>query len=97
MVDFAAWDAAEASALIDSGKAQLGAMLPLLHALQARFGYIDDAAIPLIASALNVSKAETIGVVSFYHDFRRSPSHRPVLWRGHFRRPNAARVVAHRP
>ena len=37
------------------------------------FGYIDDAAIPLIADALNISRAETLGVVSFYHDFRRSP------------------------
>ena len=48
-------------------------MLPILHALQESYGYIDDAAIPLIAEALNVSKAETTGVVSFYHDFRRRP------------------------
>ena len=48
-------------------------MLPILHDLQERFGYIDDAAIPLIAAALNVSKAETVGVISFYHDFRRAP------------------------
>ena len=48
-------------------------MLPILHDLQERFGYIDDAAIPLIADALNISRAETLGVVSFYHDFRRAP------------------------
>ena len=54
-------------------RATPGAMLPILHALQERFGYVDAAAIPLIADALNVSKAETLGVVSFYHDFRREP------------------------
>ena len=43
------------------------------------FGYIDDAAIPLIAEALNISKAEALGVVSFYHDFRRAPVDGAVL------------------
>ena len=47
-----------------------GAMLPILHALQERFGYIDPAAIPIVAEALNVSRAEVHGVVTFYHDFR---------------------------
>ncbi len=54
-------------------------MLPILHDLQERYGYIDDAAIPLISEALNLSKAETLGVVSFYHDFRRAPVDGPVL------------------
>ena len=54
MMSYAAWDAAEALALIDAGKAEPGAMLPILHALQTRYGYIDDAAVPLVASALNV-------------------------------------------
>lgn len=79
MASYAAWDAAEASELIASGKDAPGAMLPILHALQDRFGYIDDEAIPLIAAALNVSKAETVGVVGFYHDFRKNPPERPVL------------------
>ena len=43
------------------------------------FGYIDDAAIPLMADALNISRAETLGVISFYHDFRRSPIDGRVL------------------
>jgi formate dehydrogenase subunit gamma len=51
-----------------------GAMLPILHDLQEEFGYIDERAVPLIADALNISKAETLGVISFYHDFRRSPA-----------------------
>ena len=54
-------------------------MLPILHDLLEQFGYIDDAAIPLIADALNISKAEALGVVSFYHDFRRSPVDGRVL------------------
>jgi formate dehydrogenase subunit gamma len=73
------WSVAEARALIDARKDEKGAMLPILHDLMERFGYIDDAAIPLIASALNVSRAETVGVVGFYHDFRRSPVEAPVL------------------
>ena len=67
------WDEAGARALIEARRAEPGAMLPILHELQERFGYIDAAAIPIIAQALNVSKAETLGVVSFYHDFRREP------------------------
>ena len=79
MASEADWSEAEASALIEARRAEKGAMLPILHDLQARFGYIPDAAIPLVAAALNVSKAETVGVVSFYHDFRRAPASGPVL------------------
>src|SRR3984885_2612771 len=50
-----------------------GPLLPILHALQDEFGYIDEAAEPLIAAALNRSRAEIHGVVTFYHDFRRTP------------------------
>jgi formate dehydrogenase subunit gamma len=56
-----------------------GALLPILHALQDEFGYVDSAAIPLIADALNISKAEVYGVISFYHDFRHHPPGRHVL------------------
>jgi formate dehydrogenase subunit gamma len=56
-----------------------GALLPILHALQEEFGYIDEAAEPLIAAALNRSRAEIHGVVTFYHDFRRAPAGRQVL------------------
>ena len=79
MATHAVWNEAEARAIIETRKHEKGAMLPILNDLQERFGYIDDAAIPLIASALNVSKAETVGVVGFYHDFRRAPVDRPVL------------------
>jgi formate dehydrogenase subunit gamma len=68
-----AFDLDLARKLIDRKRDAPGATLPILHDLQERFGYIDDAAIPLIADALNISRAETLGVISFYHDFRRSP------------------------
>lgn len=55
------------------------ALLPLLHALQHEIGYIDDAAVPLIATALNISRADVHGVVTFYHDFRRKPAGRHVV------------------
>lgn len=51
-------------------------LLPMLHALQEEFGYIDDLMVPAVASALNLSRADVHGVVTFYHDFRRQPSGR---------------------
>jgi formate dehydrogenase subunit gamma len=61
--------------LPDSADAR-GALLPLLHALQDEFGYIDDALVPHVAEALNLSRADVHGVVTFYHDFRRRPAGR---------------------
>jgi formate dehydrogenase subunit gamma len=51
-----------------------GALLPILHDVQADFGYIPDVCLPQIAQALNISRAEVHGVVSFYHDFRAAPA-----------------------
>lgn len=56
-----------------------GALLPILHAIQADHGWIDETAIRTIAHALNLSRAEVHGVVSFYHDFRTSPEPRAVI------------------
>jgi len=56
-----------------------GATLPILHALQDRFGYVDAAAVPLIADALNLSRAEIHGVVTFYHHFRDVPAGTHVI------------------
>jgi len=56
-----------------------GPLLPILHQVQADFGHIPQPAIPRIARALNLSKAEVHGVVSFYHDFRETPAGRHVL------------------
>ncbi len=56
-----------------------GALLPILHDVQAEFGYISEEAIVAIALAMNLSRAEVYGVVSFYHDFRSTPDARPVI------------------
>jgi formate dehydrogenase subunit gamma len=54
-------------------------LLPILHDVQAEFGYIPQESLPQIALALNISRAEVHGVVSFYHDFRESPAGRSVV------------------
>ena len=56
-----------------------GALLPILHEVQAAFGHVPEAAVPIIAEALNLSRAEVHGVVTFYHDFKRTPATRPVI------------------
>lgn len=67
------WDADRALCRIRELEHLPGALLPILHALQAEFGYIHSAAVPLVARALNLSHADVHGVISFYHDFRRTP------------------------
>jgi formate dehydrogenase subunit gamma len=56
-----------------------GPLLPILHAIQEAFGFVPDSAVPQIAAALMLSKAEVHGVISFYHDFRSAPAGRHVL------------------
>ncbi|WP_105385598.1 formate dehydrogenase subunit gamma [Neorhizobium alkalisoli] len=56
-----------------------GPMLPILHAIQAEFGYVPDEVKPIIAGELNLSRAEVHGVVTFYHEFRDHPAGRHVL------------------
>ena len=56
-----------------------GPLLPILHGIQEEFGYVPQEALPVIATALNLSRAEVHGVVTFYHDFRREPAGRHVL------------------
>jgi formate dehydrogenase subunit gamma len=55
------------------------ALLEILHRVQAELGYVPEEAIPALADALNLSRAEVHGVVTFYHDFRREPAGRHVL------------------
>ncbi|MEO0030564.1 MAG: hypothetical protein RIS94_322 [Pseudomonadota bacterium] len=56
-----------------------GPLLPILHDVQAEFGHVSEDAIRAIAAALNLSRADVYGVVSFYHDFHEAPEPRPVL------------------
>jgi formate dehydrogenase subunit gamma len=73
------WNRQRADEIIAAHQALDGATLPILHALQAEFGCIPEEAVPLVADALNLSRAEVHGIVTFYHDFRRSPPGRHVL------------------
>ncbi len=69
--------------IADSLKSMDGALMPILHALQEEFGYIDPAIEPMVADILNLTRAEVHGVVTFYHDFRHAPAgaHRLALCR----------------
>ncbi|ATN36283.1 formate dehydrogenase subunit gamma [Rhizobium sp. ACO-34A] len=67
------------SAIICELQGLEGPLLPILHAVQDTFGYVPEQAKPLIAQALNLSRAEVHGVVSFYHDFRSHTAGRHVL------------------
>ncbi len=51
-----------------------GALLPILHDIQATFGHVDPAVVPILAEELNLSRADVHGVITFYHDFRTSPA-----------------------
>src|ERR1700721_1068788 len=73
------WDAARGAEIIAEHTDLEGATLVILHALQEAFGYVPEPAIPMIASALNLSRAEVHGVFTFYHDFRHQPAGRHVL------------------
>ncbi|MFZ1338512.1 MAG: formate dehydrogenase subunit gamma [Paracoccaceae bacterium] len=65
--------------ILDAHRGMEGALLPILHAVQAAFGHVPQEALPIIAKDLNISKAEAHGVMSFYHDFREKPAGRSVL------------------
>ncbi len=73
------WDHTRAVEIIASHAKMDGAAIPILHALQEAFGYVPDNAIPLIAEALNLSRAEIRGVRTFYHEFRHEPAGRHVV------------------
>lgn len=79
MAGWEPWSPEACEAVIATHKRVAGATLPILHAIQAAFGHIPDEALPLLAKALNLTRAEVYGIVSFYHDFRRHPPGRHVL------------------
>lgn len=57
-----------------------GALLPLLHAIQDRMGFVPREAVPIIAAGLNLSRAEVHGVISFYHFFRTTAPGKQTLY-----------------
>jgi formate dehydrogenase subunit gamma len=80
----------EMSAVIAPLKDMPGALLPILHALQDRFGHVPEDAVPLVAKALNLSRAEVHGTITFYHHFRQHPAGRHVI---HVCRAEACQAV----
>jgi len=73
------WNVEEVSLIIQGLKDKPGALLPILHAVQDHLGYVPPDSVPLIAHALNLSRAEVHGVISFYHYFRESPPGRETV------------------
>ncbi|MFE2757742.1 NAD(P)H-dependent oxidoreductase subunit E [Actinosynnema sp. NPDC059335] len=66
-------------AVIEAHRGDRGALLPVLHGIQAEFGYVDPSVIPLVARELNLSRADVHGVVTFYRDFRAEPAGRVTV------------------
>jgi formate dehydrogenase subunit gamma len=79
MPQYEPWNAERAIEIIARYRHLEGAGLPILHALQETFGCVPEAAVPLVADALNLSRAEIHGTVTFYHDFRKEPPGKRVL------------------
>ncbi len=73
------WDAGTALSIVQQKKSLDGALMPILHALNDEFGYVDASVVPVIAEELNLSRAEVHGVLTFYHDFRKEPAGRHVV------------------
>ncbi|MBP0437266.1 formate dehydrogenase subunit gamma [Tianweitania sediminis] len=65
--------------VVEAMKHQDGALLPILHGIQDEFGYVPAESVPVIADALNLSRADVHGVITFYHDYRSAPAGRHVL------------------
>jgi formate dehydrogenase subunit gamma len=73
------WSADEVAEILGRHRGQAGSLLPILQDVQAAFGHVPDEAVPLIATDLNVSRADVHGVLTFYHDLKRQPEPRPVV------------------
>lgn len=74
-----AWNPESVRDIAERLKSLDGPLLPILHAINEHFGYVDERALPIVADVLNITRAEVQGVVSFYHDFRRAPAGRHIV------------------
>jgi formate dehydrogenase subunit gamma len=64
---------------VESHRDRVGPLLPVLHSIQEKLGYVPQEAVPMIAGAMNLSRAEIHGVMSFYHDFRNEPAGQHIV------------------
>ena len=80
-------------AALEPQRGRVGPLLPVLHAVQDKLGYIPPDAVAMIATALNLSRAEVHGVMGFYHDFRSEPPGEHIV---HLCRAEACQAVGAR-
>lgn len=59
---------------VEAHRGKIGPLMPVLHSIQEKLGYIPGEAVPMIGRLMNLSRAEIHGVMSFYHDFRSEPA-----------------------
>ncbi|HEY4974647.1 MAG TPA: NAD(P)H-dependent oxidoreductase subunit E, partial [Steroidobacteraceae bacterium] len=78
--DLPADERAVVLAAVNQNRALEGALLPILHAIQDRLGWVPPRTLPLIAYELNLSRAEVHGVVTFYHYFRQHQPGEHVIY-----------------
>jgi formate dehydrogenase subunit gamma len=74
------WDREAVQGILASLKDRPGALLPILHSIQDALGYVPPDSVPLIASELNLSRAEVHGVITFYHYFRDTPPGKQTIY-----------------
>lgn len=74
-----AWDETRVNAIIEELKRRPGPLLLILRRIQDEIGWVPADAVPSIANALSLSRAEVHGVVTFYHDFKHEPPARNVI------------------
>jgi formate dehydrogenase subunit gamma len=65
--------------IIASFESRAEMLVQILHGFVARFGWVSEDAIRLLATELNLSRAEVHGVVSYYHDFRTTPPGKHIV------------------
>jgi len=78
---------------IASHRGKVGALLPVLHSIQDKLGHVPKQAVPMIAQAMSLSRAEVHGVMSFYHDFRDEPAGKNII---HLCRAEACQAMGSR-
>lgn len=72
-------DLKQAADIVERFKKRPGGLLECLHAMQAAYGYVPKETVDSMADGFNISRAEVHGVISYYHDFKTSPSGRTVI------------------
>jgi formate dehydrogenase subunit gamma len=79
LLDFVGKTVDPALAVCDTHGNRPDALIEILHDLQHKVGHVPEASLPAIAKALNLSRAEVHGVVTFYHDFHNKPQAKHVI------------------